>query len=186
MPCRDFYNDYPQEYFGFKLKNAEEEIKKLKERVAFAESALCATLKAGNSFCNARGIQFFSEIEFFEAGITAKELGDWYREHTARDERVRSLDKDKKENYKQAADQDSYSVPEGWKLVPINPPDACITSMAVRSDHGLAIPGYYDNGLQRDPVGHNQRLEATKTEMRQLYEEAIGEGFYKHTPPKKD
>ena len=186
MPCRDYFDDHPQEYFGPKLKTAEEEIKKLKERIAFAESALCATLKAGDIICHNSGRNFFTHIDFDEAGITAKELGDWYREHTARDKRVRSLDKDKKENYKQAADQDSYSVPEGWKLVPINPPDTCITSMAVRSDHGLAIPGYYDDGLQRDPVGHNQRLEATKTEMRQLYEEAIGEGFYKHTPPKKD
>lgn len=224
MPCRDYYDDHPEAYFGPKLKDAEEEIKQLKARVAFAESALCATLKAGDALCENRGFNFFVKIDFEDAGITSSELAEWQRVHNARDAKIRKIEKakvtqkqpanavsDKADGY-QWIDNDTGEtryratkptqpdhnftvvplfktknvVPDGWKLVPINPPDTCIASMAVRSDHGLAIPGYYDDGLQKDPAGHTRRLEATMTSMRQLYEEAIGEGFYKHTPPTKD
>jgi hypothetical protein len=71
------------------------------------------------------------------------------------------------------------AIPSGFKLVPIKPSDEHITSMAIRSDHGLGVPGYYDTLPIQFGATHAQRMESTKREMRQLYEEAIGEGFYK-------
>ena len=69
-------------------------------------------------------------------------------------------------------------VPPGYKLVPILPSEEQLTSMAVRSDHGLGVPGYYDSCLfAADGVTHEQRLEGAKRQMSQLYEEGIGEGF---------
>lgn len=68
--------------------------------------------------------------------------------------------------------------PKGWKLVPIEPTDDHLTSMAVRYDHGLGVAGHYDTHPIQLGATHAQRMEATKVKMRQLYEEAIGEGFY--------
>lgn len=54
-----------------------------------------------------------------------------------------------------------------------------LMSMAIRYDHGLGVPGYYD---QQPFAGsgptHAQRLASTISTMRQLYEEASGHGFY--------
>lgn len=68
---------------------------------------------------------------------------------------------------------------EGWVSVPIEPSDEHLTSMAKRYDHGLCIDGYYDTKPIQFGASHAQRMEGTKIQMRQLYEEAIGEGFYK-------
>lgn len=60
-----------------------------------------------------------------------------------------------------------------YVLVPREPTEAMLKSMAVRYDHGLGVPGYYDQpmfvGLQ---LSHAQRFESTLRTMRQLYEEA--------------
>ena len=65
-----------------------------------------------------------------------------------------------------------------YVLVPREPTEAMLKSMAVRYDHGLGVPGYYDQpmfvGLQ---LSHAQRFESTLRTMRQLYEEATGQGF---------
>lgn len=54
-----------------------------------------------------------------------------------------------------------------------------LMSMAIRFDHGLGVPGYYDHGIAKmQGVSHAQRLESTIGIMRQLYEEMSGEGFY--------
>ncbi len=63
--------------------------------------------------------------------------------------------------------------------VPKEPPEGLLISMAVRYDHGLGCPGYYDDSpVQLGPT-HAQRLESTISTMRQLYEEVAGFGFYK-------
>lgn len=84
-----------------------------------------------------------------------------------------------------AAEAQRAAVPEGWKLVPVKPTEAQLNSMAVRYDHGLGVPGYYDSDLFGNATGpsHQQRLDSTIRTMRQLYEEAIGEGFYQLPPP---
>lgn len=71
-------------------------------------------------------------------------------------------------------------VPEGHVVVPVKPTDELLLSMAVRYDHGLGIPGYYDQELfSGSRVAHAQRLEAALTTMRQIHEEVVGTGFYK-------
>jgi hypothetical protein len=63
-------------------------------------------------------------------------------------------------------------------------------SMAIRYDHALGMPGYYDQmntafqraGMRPQPT-HAERLESTLRTMRQLWEEVAGQGFY--TPAKE-
>jgi hypothetical protein len=75
-------------------------------------------------------------------------------------------------------------VPKGHVIVPVKPTDALLLSMAVRYDHGLGIPGYYDQEVfSASGITHAQRLQAALTTMRQLHEEVVGEGFYR---PKGD
>jgi hypothetical protein len=55
-------------------------------------------------------------------------------------------------------------------------------SMALRYDHGLGCPGYYDQPIFQThefSPSHAQRLESTIGTMRQIYEEVSGYGFYK-------
>lgn len=65
--------------------------------------------------------------------------------------------------------------------VPREPTDELLTSMAIRFDHGLGVPGYYDNEMMLTmfPGGHAARMESTKRIMRQLHEEVVGTGFYR-------
>jgi hypothetical protein len=75
------------------------------------------------------------------------------------------------------------AVPKDHVLVPVKPTDALLMSMAVRYDHGLGIPGYYDSELfAASGLTHARRLEAALTTMRQLHEEVVGKGFYKPAP----
>lgn len=75
-------------------------------------------------------------------------------------------------------------VPDGMVLVPVKPTDALLRSMAIRYDHGLGCPGYYDQPIfGAENVGHDRRLESTMTTMRQLHEEVVGTGFYRFPPP---
>lgn len=70
---------------------------------------------------------------------------------------------------------------EREQLLPKTPPPGLLMSMAIRYDHGLAIPGYYDSEMYKGVGGrsHAQRLEDTLRFMRQLYEEVSGHGFYR-------
>ena len=71
------------------------------------------------------------------------------------------------------------AVPEGYALVPIEPSPGKLISMAIRHDHGLGLPGYYDrDGFFGNGVSHQQRLESIIGQMRQLHEEVVGSGFY--------
>ena len=56
------------------------------------------------------------------------------------------------------------------------PSKGLLMSMAIRSDHGLAVPGYYDQ--IHGPGHHRKRLESTMSAMHQLWEEVTGNGFY--------
>lgn len=66
----------------------------------------------------------------------------------------------------------------GITVLPKDPPDELIMSMALRFDHGLGCGGYYD-ALYGDGE-HEKRLASTLLIMRQLYEEVSGHGFYKY------
>ena len=63
-------------------------------------------------------------------------------------------------------------------LVPINPPEGLLMSMAIRYDHGLGWPGYYDQYPKWEGCTHSRMVESTLTTMSQLYEEVVGKGFY--------
>lgn len=70
---------------------------------------------------------------------------------------------------------------KGYALVPIKPSPGLLMSMAIRSDHGLGVPGYYDTALMlKDSHGitHARRVECALSDMRKLYEEVVGVGFY--------
>jgi hypothetical protein len=63
--------------------------------------------------------------------------------------------------------------------LPREAPLGLLVSMAIRFDHGLGVPGYYDAPVfDVEGVGHAKRLRATISAMRQLYEEVSGHGFY--------
>lgn len=66
----------------------------------------------------------------------------------------------------------------GWRLVPVKPTDGLLMSMAMRWDHGLGCPGYYDQPFFSGQPSHAQRLRVALSSMRQLHEEVVGSGFY--------
>ena len=96
MPCRDYYDDHPQAYFGDQLANKDQEIKKLKNRISFAESALCGVLRAGEKNVGERIGNLIDLIDFEDAGIKQKELEKWFAEHKILDERIRKEAANKK------------------------------------------------------------------------------------------
>jgi hypothetical protein len=67
--------------------------------------------------------------------------------------------------------------PDDQALVSRTPTDGLLMSMAIRYDHGLGIPGYYDQPMF-EGITHKQRLESTLRIMRQIHEEVVGTGFY--------
>lgn len=74
-------------------------------------------------------------------------------------------------------DLSEYEVPEGYVLVKKEPSQGLLISMAVRYDHGLAVPGYYDM-ISDGVLTHDQRMKHTIDTMRKLHEEVVGAGFY--------
>jgi hypothetical protein len=53
-------------------------------------------------------------------------------------------------------------------------------SIAMRLDHGLGVPGYYDDPMfASSGLTHEQRLNAALADARRAYEEVTGQGFYK-------
>ena len=67
----------------------------------------------------------------------------------------------------------AQAMPEGFVLVPKTNSDKGIESMAMRYRHDFPL---LDANYQ----------EAIKSQMRQLYEEAVGLGFYRHKAQKSD
>ena len=73
----------------------------------------------------------------------------------------------------QAAKAQKAAVPEGFVLVPKTNSDKGIESMAMRYRHDFPL---LDANYQ----------EGIKSQMRQLYEEAVGLGFYTHKAQESD
>ena len=97
MPCRDYYDDHPGQYFADVTEPA------LKKQVSFAESALCQTLRAleyldtqVETISPKQGV-FYDWIDFKAAGINKEELVKWHTAHKALDEKHRSAELAKKE-----------------------------------------------------------------------------------------
>ena len=70
---------------------------------------------------------------------------------------------------------------EGKVLVPVEPSAGLLMSMAIRIDHALGCPGYYDQkglGRPNNGVSHARMLECALGNMRKLHEEVVGAGFY--------
>jgi hypothetical protein len=61
----------------------------------------------------------------------------------------------------------------------IEPSPGLLMSMAIRLDHALGNPGYYDGPIFKSQgMSHKKHLEAALTTARQLFEEVTGQGFY--------
>ncbi len=77
----------------------------------------------------------------------------------------------------------AVEVAPRYRLVPVNPEPARIESMALRHDHshGLPMPAFGPGGAfdLEDAEQFERRRESNRRTARQLYEEAIGEGFYR-------
>ena len=85
MPCRDYYDDHPEQYF----KDVTAPM--LKKQIAFAESALCQVLAAlqhvdslVETVAPKKG-DFYDWVDFKEAGITKTQLVKWHKDHKALD-----------------------------------------------------------------------------------------------------
>jgi hypothetical protein len=64
---------------------------------------------------------------------------------------------------------------ERANALPKEPPIGLLMSMALRLDHAIGCKGYYDQfGLD-----HARRVEMAIDDMRKVYEEISGQGFYK-------
>lgn len=95
MPCRDFYDYHPDQYFRDVTEPA------LKKQISFAESALCLTLNTLEQLLNGIKQDFDSNaktnpldiLDFEEAGITRKELEQWWKRHKKLDEKHREEEK---------------------------------------------------------------------------------------------
>lgn len=84
------------------------------------------------------------------------------------------MDEDELNTLREAADQLGYS------LCPKEPPRELLISMACRYDHALLIPGYYNQQIfqKMGRPSHEQIYESTIRQMKQIYEEVVGDGFY--------
>lgn len=59
------------------------------------------------------------------------------------------------------------------------PPSGLLMSIALRLDHGLGCPGYYDQPMfGQSGVSHARRLEVALSDARKAWEEVVGLGFY--------
>lgn len=96
MPCRDYYDDHPGEYF----RNVTEPA--LKKQISFAESALCAALAALEHVdslvetVNPKQGDFYNWLNFAEAGISKEELVKWHKKHKELDAKHREEERLKK------------------------------------------------------------------------------------------
>jgi len=102
MPCRDYYDDHPQDYYGPKLASKDAEINKLKKQVSFAESALCAALQALEHVdtqietVSPKVGDFYDWLNFNEAGITKADLEVWHERHKELDMLHRAAEAERK------------------------------------------------------------------------------------------
>ncbi len=68
----------------------------------------------------------------------------------------------------------------------IKPTLGLLMSMAIRSDHAIGVPGYYDQMVfgKLEGPSHAVRLKILLADMKKVWEEVTGHGFYK--PEKED
>ena len=67
--------------------------------------------------------------------------------------------------------------------LPQEPPEGLLMSMALRYDHALGCPGYYDQPFIKERnlgATHEQILNSTLGTMAKLYDEVAGYWFYKY------
>lgn len=89
MPCRDYYDDHPEQYFKEVTEPA------LKKQISFAESALCAALKTIEGMLVKQGSgdfgyrDVYEAIDYKEAGITEPQLREWHTTHQKLDKKHR-------------------------------------------------------------------------------------------------
>lgn len=79
MPCRDYYQEYPDQYYA-------DTIAGLKKQISFAESALCAALNAlehvhGLANLDTKQGDFYDWLNYPGSGIKKKELVKWHTRH---------------------------------------------------------------------------------------------------------
>jgi len=118
MPCRDYYDDHPDQFFKDHTEPA------LKKQISFAESALCQTLAAfekvlasvKHDYDDTVDTDVNHYIDFKAAGITMKELNTWWKEHKAIDEKLRAEEAAKK-NAKQLRKSALAKLTDEEKLV---------------------------------------------------------------------
>lgn len=93
--------------------------------------------------------------------------------------------------YRQIADyknqttnrSDNDALTSRSTVLPVTPPDGLLHSMAVRFDHGLGCPGFYDQDIySQSGKSHKERYDNAIQTMSQLYEEVSGHGFFKWPP----
>jgi hypothetical protein len=80
MPCRDYYDDHPDAYYR------DVTLPGLKAQISFAESALCAALRAMEKEF---GNDFYNKIDYTFAGITKPQLKSWHKTHKELDAKHR-------------------------------------------------------------------------------------------------
>ncbi len=96
MPCRDYYDDHPDQYFKDVTEPA------LKKQIAFAESALCQVLAAVEHLHglvepdSPKKRDFYDWVNYKEAGITKAELIKWHKQHRKLDAQHREQERIKK------------------------------------------------------------------------------------------
>lgn len=118
MPCRDYYDDHPEQYFKDYTEPA------LKKQISFAESALCQTLTAfekvlqgvKHDYDDAIFTDVMRYIDFNAAGINKSELIKWWKEHKELDEKHRAEEAAKK-NAKQLRKSALAKLTDEEKLV---------------------------------------------------------------------
>lgn len=87
MPCRDYYDDHPDQYFKDVTEPA------LKKQVSFAESALCATLGTMQTMLKDMGAISTDPLDYInyeEAGMSRTALEVWWTNHKRLDAKHRA------------------------------------------------------------------------------------------------
>lgn len=71
-------------------------------------------------------------------------------------------------------------APASLVAIPREPSEGVLMSIAIRLDHGLGVPGFYDQELfAASGVTHARRLQVAIDDARRAYEEVAGSGFYR-------
>lgn len=90
MPCKDYYDDHPEDYYRDVTKPA------LKKQISFAESALCGALTAleriideHNSGKRVAYGPAIHQIDFDAIGINVNDLYQWWENHKKLDKKHR-------------------------------------------------------------------------------------------------